>query len=173
LQHLNPNGIQQIAAFIALQGVHRIEPHFELWRYFFTISLVKKRDRSTAPIGCTGIHLRGPRAHKYMAITTMKSNKGWHSRWFYIKNHDAAPLPLFTGRAIVAAPPVWSWRPVEKKKKSLALLLGAIAYLKGHSLYGVGVTGAYHSRRVAPLTARMLPLYGMAPGMQLEGTTLA
>jgi hypothetical protein len=43
-----------------------------------------------------------------MAITTMKSNKGWHSWWFYIKNHDAAPVPLFIGCMIVAAPPVWA-----------------------------------------------------------------
>jgi hypothetical protein len=50
----------------------------------------------------------------------------------------------------------------EKKKKRLAPLLGAIAYLKGHSLCGAGVIGAYHWRRVAPLMARALPLYGMA-----------
>jgi hypothetical protein len=63
LQHLNPNGIQQIASFIALcEGFLGIEPHFELWTYFFAISLVKKRDGSTALIGCTGIHLHGPRA---------------------------------------------------------------------------------------------------------------
>jgi hypothetical protein len=39
----------------------------------------------------------------------MKCNKGWHLRWFYIKNYDAAPLPPFTGRTIAAAPPVWLW----------------------------------------------------------------
>jgi hypothetical protein len=34
LQHLNPNGIQQIAAFITLcEGYLGIKPHFELWRY--------------------------------------------------------------------------------------------------------------------------------------------
>jgi hypothetical protein len=44
LQHLNPNGIQHIAAIIALcEGYLGIEPHFELWRYFFSISLHKKR----------------------------------------------------------------------------------------------------------------------------------
>jgi hypothetical protein len=43
-----------------------------------------------------------------MTITTMKSNKGWHSRWFYIKNHDAAPLLLFTGRTIMVDPPAWA-----------------------------------------------------------------
>jgi hypothetical protein len=78
-----------------------------------------------------------------MAITTTKSNKGWHSRWFYIKNHDVTPLLLFIGRTIVEASPVWSWEPVDKEKKRLAPLLGAIAYLKDHGLYGAGVIGAY------------------------------
>ena len=61
LQHLNPNGIQHIAAFIAMcQGYLRIEPHFELWRYFFSISLIKKKERgreNLMPMGCAGIHL--------------------------------------------------------------------------------------------------------------------
>jgi len=40
MQHLNPNGIQHISAFIALcEGYLGIEPHFELWKYFFTIEL--------------------------------------------------------------------------------------------------------------------------------------
>jgi hypothetical protein len=94
-------------------------------------------------------------------------------RWFYIKNHDAAPLPLFTGRTIVAAPSVWSWGPVDKEKKRLAPLLGTIAYLKGHDLCDADVIGAYHSRWVAPLMARALLLYGMAPGVRLEGTAHA
>jgi hypothetical protein len=73
----------------------------------------------------------------------------------------------------VAASPVWVWGPVDKEKMRLTLLLGAIAYLKGHDICGTGFTRAYHSRRVAPLMAFALPLYGMAPGMRLEGTTLA
>ena len=43
LQHLNPNKIQHIVAFIAMcEGYLGIEPHFELWRYFFAISLHRK-----------------------------------------------------------------------------------------------------------------------------------
>jgi hypothetical protein len=108
-----------------------------------------------------------------MAITTMKSNKGWHSWWFYIKNHDTAPLPLFTGRTIMVAPLVWSWWHVDKERKRLTLLLGTIVHLKGHGLYGTSVIRAYYSRWVALLMARVLQLYGMAPGVWLEGTVLA
>jgi hypothetical protein len=108
-----------------------------------------------------------------MAIATMKSNKGWHSRWFYIKNYDAAPLPLFTGRTIAAAPPAWLRGPVDKEKKRFAPLLGAITYVKVRGLCGAGVIGAYHSRRVVSLMVHVLPLFGMAPGVRLEGTALA
>ena len=40
LQHLNPNGIQHMATFIALcKGFLGIRPYFDLWRYFFAITL--------------------------------------------------------------------------------------------------------------------------------------
>ena len=43
LQHLTPNGVQHIAVFVALcEGFLGISPHFDLWRYFFAINLLKK-----------------------------------------------------------------------------------------------------------------------------------
>ena len=40
LQHLNPNEIQHMAAFIALcEEFLGMSPHVDLWRYFFTITL--------------------------------------------------------------------------------------------------------------------------------------
>jgi hypothetical protein len=40
LQHLNPNGIKHMAAFISLcEGFLGIQLHFDLWRYFFTVNL--------------------------------------------------------------------------------------------------------------------------------------
>ena len=43
LQYLNPNRIQHIVAFITMcEGYLGIEPYFELWTYFFSISLIKK-----------------------------------------------------------------------------------------------------------------------------------
>ena len=60
LQHLNPNGIQDMAAFITLcEGFLEISPHFDLWRYFFAVNLQKKRERGRAklhmPMGCASI----------------------------------------------------------------------------------------------------------------------
>jgi hypothetical protein len=65
LQHLNPTGIQHIAAFIMLcEGYLGIERHFDLWEYFFTVSLLnKKKNRMTTLVvmGCASIHLRSNR----------------------------------------------------------------------------------------------------------------
>ena len=38
---------------------------------------------------------------------------------------------------------------------------------------GSGIIGAYHTRRVAPLMSRALPLYLMVPAASLDGTALA
>jgi hypothetical protein len=59
--------------FVALyEGYLGIEPHFELWKYFFAVSLVMKREKNKpnllVPMGCTGIHLQHNRALEYMSL---------------------------------------------------------------------------------------------------------
>ena len=44
--------------------------------------------------------------------------------------------------------------------------------MKERGLKGSGVIGAYHTRRVAPLMTRALPLYTMAPKAPFDGMTL-
>jgi len=80
-----------------------------------------------------------------------------------VKNDIASHLLDFTGRLIEEAVLVWSWGPPEKEKRSLCDLLDAIVFLQDHGLHGVGVIRAYHAKRVAPLMARILPLYEMTP----------
>ena len=165
-------------AFIALcEGYLGIEPHLEPWRYFFSVSLHKKRERSgdlSMPMGCTGIHLWGHRSSKYMTYPLLRSNKGWHALWFYVKNTATAPLSNFIRRLIEEAPPVWGWGPPpEKEKKRLRDLLDAIVYLKSQGLHGADVIRAYHVRRVVPLMVCALPMYGMMPDAQLDGMVLA
>ena len=79
---MNPNRILHIATFITMcEGYLGIEPHFELWRYLFSISLIKKKERgrkTPVSMGCVGIHLRGQRAAEYMPCQLSRSNKGWH-----------------------------------------------------------------------------------------------
>jgi hypothetical protein len=59
---LNPNGIQHITAFVTLcEGYLGIEPHFELWKYFFVVSLQRKRKKNKVELsvlmGCMSIHI--------------------------------------------------------------------------------------------------------------------
>jgi hypothetical protein len=82
-------------AFVTLcVGYLGIEPYFELWKYFFAVSLQKKREKKaelSVPMGCVSIHLWGGRAGGYIPIALSRSNKGWHKLWFYLKNDAAAP----------------------------------------------------------------------------------
>ena len=104
LQHLTPNGIQHIAAFVALcEGFLGITPHFDLWRYFFTVTLLKKREKKqelNVLMGCASIQVRNNWVSEYPPMRLSTSNKGWHSHWIYVKNYAAAPLLAFTGRLI-------------------------------------------------------------------------
>ena len=99
-----------------------------------------------------------------MPCQLSKSNKGWHSHWFYLKNDLAAPLLVFSRHLVKEVPPSWPWGPPINEKKRMRDLLEAIAFLKTHGLHGANVTGGYHARRVASLMAHILPLYGMMPG---------
>ena len=82
-----------------------------------------------------------------MPCQLSKSNKGWHSHWFYLKNNPAAPLPVFSGCLIEEVPPSWLWGPPIKEKKRMCDLLEAIAFLKTHGLHGAGVIGGGTTRR--------------------------
>lgn len=92
------------------EGYLGVEPHFELWKYFFTISLFQRRERRSkaafsVPMGCASIRLWQSHVPEYMAISLSSSNKGWNGEWFYLKNDPATPLPSYTGRYIQTAPP--------------------------------------------------------------------
>ena len=83
------------------------------------------------------------------------------------------PLPVFSGCVIEEAPGSWKWGVPTKEKKHINDLLAAIQTLKNRGMKGSGIIGAYHARRVAPLMARVLPLYQMVPEASFEGTSLA
>ena len=68
-----------------------------------------------------------------------RSNKGWHSHWFYLKNDPAAPFPIFSEHLVEEVPPSWLWGPPIKEKKWMRNLLKAIVFLKTHGLHGAGV----------------------------------
>jgi hypothetical protein len=44
----------------------------------------------------------------YIPATLTSSNKGWQSRWFYLRNDDGQ-LPAFTRRVVLEAKERWRW----------------------------------------------------------------
>ena len=89
LQHLNPNGVKHISAFIALcEGYLGVPPIFNLWRYFFSTSLIQTKINgvpTSHPVGCASIHLNSGsdcRSQQYIEMEMLKtSNKGCHASW--------------------------------------------------------------------------------------------
>ena len=71
-----------MAAFVTLcEGFLRISPHFNLWRYFFAVSLQRKREKGGRqelhmPMGCADIQLQNNRVAEYPSIWLSTSNKG-------------------------------------------------------------------------------------------------
>ena len=56
-----------------------ISPHFDLWWYFFAVTLLKKwekRQELSVPMGCTDIQLRNNRVNEYPPMRLSTSNKG-------------------------------------------------------------------------------------------------
>jgi len=79
----------------------------------------------------------------------------------------------FTGCLIKEALDSWrKWGVPEKDKKRIQDHLTALRILKERGLKGTGIIGAYHTRRVAPLMRRALPLHMMAPGASLDRIAL-
>ena len=158
-----------------MRGVSRDQAHFELWNNFFAVELQNKERKKpdlAVPMGCASIHLRGSRSLDYMSIPLSKSNKGWHKLWFYLRNDDNAPLPIFIGRLIKEAPDAWRYGPIMKEQKRLDDLLKAIMTLKSHSLLGTSIVRAYHVRRLAPLMVRTLSMYKMTLDSVPNGTMM-
>jgi len=100
-----------------------ISPHFDLWRHFFAVTLLKKQEKRqelSVPIGCAGIQLHNNRVNEYPSMRLSTSNKGWYSQWFYVKNDAVAPLPVFTRRLIEEALKSWrKWGVPDKDKKKI------------------------------------------------------
>jgi hypothetical protein len=153
-----------------------IEPCFDLFRYFFAASLVRRKadngDLQPVAVGSVGVHLRSATAHEYLAAPTPSTNQGWHQRWFYLRNDAAHPLPPFSGRVIDVQPECWRWGVAKDSKAGVEFALEAIRHLKLKGLTGAVVIGSYHQRRFAPLMARRLPMFKVTPAARVVGDTV-
>jgi hypothetical protein len=76
LQHLNPNSVQQMAAFeVMCEGYLGISAHWHLFRYLFKFACLKDSSRA-ATIGCTNLRIKQGRGDDYISVTLTSSNSG-------------------------------------------------------------------------------------------------
>ena len=146
LQHLNPNGIQQMASFEALcEGYLGVEAQWNLFRYFFKFTCLKD-GRHPATIGCATLRTKQGRLEEYIPNSLTSSNSGWHSEWFYLKNDPENPLLEYTDPWIDRALDKWRYGPEEADW--VRLLRGGLDSLKVLHSRGVDtavVIGGYHA----------------------------
>jgi hypothetical protein len=86
LQHLNPNSIQQMAAFEAMcKGFLGIGAHWHLFQYFIRFTCLRDGSRAVT-IGCANLRMKQGRDNDYIPLTLTNSNSSWHKGWFYLQN---------------------------------------------------------------------------------------
>jgi hypothetical protein len=146
LQHLNPNSIQQMAAFEAMcEGFLDIGAHSHLFRYFFRFTCLREGSRATT-IGCANLRMKQGRGDDYIPTPLTSSNSIWHMGWFYLQNDPEHALSSYTGCSIVKSQRNWADSPAkaeqEKMLNSHWVVLGC---LRNAGITWAEVVGQYHA----------------------------
>jgi hypothetical protein len=111
LQHINPNNIQQMAAFEAMcDGCLGISAHWHLFMYFFMFACLKDGPRA-ATMGCANLQMKQDRGDNYIPSSLTSSNSSWHKGWFYLRNDLVFVLLAFTGNSIGQSRSNWTHCP--------------------------------------------------------------
>jgi hypothetical protein len=162
LQHLNPNNIQQMAAFEAMcEGYLGISAHWHLFRYFFKFACLKEGFRA-ATIGCANLRMKQGRGEDYIPVTLTSSNSGWHKGWFCLRNDPEIALPAYTGNSIVESRRNLSDGLAKtEQEKILKDHWAVLRRLRGAGVTLAEVLGQYHARGVVSLRRRSLHLCEM------------
>jgi hypothetical protein len=146
LQHLNPNSIQQMAAFeVMCEGYLGISTHWHLFQYFFRFTCLKEGSRAVT-IGCVNLRMKQGRGDDYIPVSLTSSNSGWHKGWFYLRNDPEFVLPAFTGNSIAESRRSWSNGPAKKQEKILRDHWVVLGHLRGAGVTLAEVIGQYHAR---------------------------
>jgi hypothetical protein len=136
LQYLNPNSIQQMAAFEAMcEGYLCIGAHWSLFQYFFRFTYL--RDGSlAATIDCANLQTKQGSSDDYIPVSLTSSNSGWHKGWFYLRNDPEFALPSYTECSIVKSQRNWSDGPAKKEQEKMLKLHWAML----GCLWNAGIT---------------------------------
>jgi hypothetical protein len=99
LHHLTTSGILHITTFVTLcEAYIWIEPHFDLWNYFFRARLQQGSDAEAAVLGSMDLFARSrSRIDPYFRLLMSDPSVGWWKVWFFLRNDIDVPLPMVTG----------------------------------------------------------------------------
>jgi hypothetical protein len=97
--HLTRSGILHMAAFVTLCEANMgIEPHFNLWNYFFRTRLLQGSGAEVVALGSVDIFVRsGHGVDPYFHLPTSGPLDRWQKVWFFLRNDSDVPLPMFMG----------------------------------------------------------------------------
>jgi hypothetical protein len=122
LQHLNPNNIQQMAAFEATcEGFLDIGVHWHLFQYFFRFTFLRDGSRAVT-IGCANLRTKQGRDDDYIPVMLTSSNSGWHKGWFYLRNDPEHALLSHTGCSIAKSQRNWADGLAKKEQEKMLKL---------------------------------------------------
>jgi len=105
-------------------------------------------------------------------MTTPSTNQGWHTKWFYLRQDPAHPLPAYQGRIFEDPLQEWKWGVGSPHQNQVDMMLAAIAHLCRYDLDATVVVGSYHRRRFAPLMWRTRLMHQVTPGERVVPDTV-
>jgi hypothetical protein len=99
-------GILHIAAFVTLyEAFMGIEPHFDLWNYFFCDRLWQGLVAAVAVLGNVDLLIWSRSGvNPYFHLLMSNPPVGWWKVWFFLRNDVDMPLPVVTGSCPVSQP---------------------------------------------------------------------
>jgi hypothetical protein len=103
---LNPSGILHIAAFVTLcESYIGIEPHFDLWNYFFHVRLRPSSDMEAVVWGSVDIFVWSRSGvNPYFCFPMSNPPSGWWKVCIFLRNDADMPLTIFMSCCPVPQP---------------------------------------------------------------------
>jgi hypothetical protein len=100
-------------------GIMRIDPHFNMWNYFFRAQLQQGSGVEVVALGSVDIFIRSScGVDSYFYLPTSGLPDGWQKVWFFMRNDIDPPLPMFMGSHLVPQPN-WGYGMAQKDLRRL------------------------------------------------------
>ena len=120
-----------------------IDPHFELFRYFF--HLKPQPDSFVLDVvGGAGLQLRQRKDREYISYSLSNKVIEWKPKWFYVENQWDSFLTVTLGPSIQW--PEWNKKPVDESQ--IPELLERVAVLRQNMLTGEAVVFDWMKKRI-------------------------